>query len=311
MKALIKDLYYNTRWGHLIISIPKYFYNLIIYKLLPLLPEKMFLQIMFGIRFGYKLNLKNPKTLNEKIQWLKLNDRTNLHTLCADKLAVRDYIKEKIGEEYLIPLVYATDKADEITLDKLPEYPVIIKTNHGSGGAIIVKDKRLVSTTRIQKDLKKQLKKNLYFITKEWQYKNIKPKILIEKLLVDEMGKIPMDYKFHCFHGKVEAIHVDIDRFTDHKRNLYDTQWNLLPFSWAYNTSHKAIAKPEVLDRMIGIAEHLSQPFMYVRVDLYLIRNKIYFGELTFHTESGWGKFTPQGFDKILGDSMNHKLIML
>jgi hypothetical protein len=302
-------MYYNTRMGYLIISVPKYFYDVLKYKLLPLLPEKMYLRIIFRLYVGYTLNLEHPKTFNEKLQWLKLNDRTDLHTLCADKLAVREYIKEKTGEQYLIPLVYAADKADEITLDKLPEYPVIIKTNHGSGGAIIIKDKRLVNIAHIQKDLKKQLKKNLYPFGKEWQYKNIRPYIIVEKLLIDETGNIPVDYKFHCFHGKVEVIHVDIGRFTDHRRNVYDAQWNLLPFSWGYGTSRKIIAKPEVLDKMIGIAVQLSLSFMYVRVDLYLVEDKICFGELTFHHGSGFEKFHPQEFDRILGDKLKLPII--
>jgi hypothetical protein len=301
MKQFIKKLYYNTRIGYWIISIPKYFYDLVRYRLLP---EKMFIQIIFKKYHGYKLNLKNPKTLNEKIQWLKLNDRTNLHTMCADKFAVRKYVKEKVGEEYLIPLIFFTDKIDELVLDKLPEYPVIIKTNHDSGGAIIVKDKQFVNISSVKQDLRKQLKRNYYYQSKEWQYKNIKPKILIEKLLIDKTGNIPEDYKFHCFHGRVEVIHVDIDRFINHKRNIYDAQWNLLPFSWFYNTSPTIIEKPEILDQMISIAERLSQPFMYVRVDLYLIQNKIYFGELTFHHGSGVEKIEPQEFDRILGDKL-------
>ena len=309
MKDFIKNLYYNTTFGYYVISIPKYFYDFFInYRFLS---DKAAIKRKFKKTFGYKLNLENPQTLNEKIQWLKLNYRTNLHTLCADKLAVRDYVKEKIGEKHLVPLVYFTNKLKELTLNKLPDYPVIIKTNHDSGGTIIVKDKQTFNIKNNK--LKIHLKQNYYISSKEWQYKKIKPSILIEKLLIDEHGNIPMDYKFHCFLGKVEVIQVDIDRLTTHRRNFYDKQWNLLPFMWVKkyktklietSTSNKVIPKPKTLEEMIDIAEKLSSPFYYVRIDLYLVGTQIYFGEITFHHGGGFEIIYPQEFDKILGDKL-------
>ncbi|MDR1879776.1 MAG: oligosaccharide flippase family protein [Tannerellaceae bacterium] len=283
-----------------LISIPfKRLYNIVLYRLLP---EKTFLRIKFREKTGYRLNLKNPATFNEKMQWLKLHDRTVLHTLCADKHAVRGYVTAMIGGEYLIPLVYSTEKAEELTPEALPDYPVIIKTNHSSGEVFIVRDKETADFPGIRKALKRQLKSNLYPYGKEWQYKDIPPRIIVEQLMTDEQGDIPMDYKLHCFNGKVRMIHLDVDRFTRHTRIIYDEQWNVLPFSWGYESSEKVIAKPLLLSRMIDIAERLAFPFIYVRVDLYLAKGQLYFGELTFHHGSGFEKFEPQVFDKITGD---------
>ena len=303
MRKLIKNLYYNTIFGYCLISIPKYLYDFYRYRLFS---DEVCIKKTFKRIFGYELNLANPRSLNEKIQWLKLNDRTNLHTICADKLSVRDYVKDKIGEKHLIPLVYSTSNVKELTLEKLPEYPVIIKTNHGSGNVIVVKDKRTLDIKNIQNQLKKHMEQNYYVKSKEWQYKNIRPKILVEKLLIDEHGKVPPDYKFHCFHGRVEMIHVDIDRFIDHRRNFYDREWKLLPFICAYESidANQSVSKPEMLKNMIGIAERLSSPFYYVRIDLYLLDNEIYFGEITFHHESGFKKFNPAKFDMILGEKL-------
>ena len=313
MKKFIKNLYYTTTLGYYIISIPKIFYDFFRTRLIS---DKADAKKKFKKTFGYKLNLENPQTFNEKIQWLKLNYRTDLHTLCADKLAVRDYVKEKVGEKYLIPLVYFTDKIEELTLDKLPEYPVIIKTNHASGRVVIVRDKQTIDIKKERKILKRRLKQNYYTFSREWQYKDIKPKILIEKLLMDEHGDIPLDYKFHCFHGKVEVIQMDIDRFTNYRRNIYDKQWNLLPFLWGVSelrlkkgkikpiNADKIIPRPETLEEMIILAEKLSSPFPYVRVDLYSVGTQVYAGEITFHNENGFGVIYPQEFDRMLGDKI-------
>ncbi|MCG2461179.1 glycosyl transferase [Flavobacteriaceae bacterium F89] len=249
---------------------------------------------------GYTLNLKNPKSLNEKAQWLKLHDRSPLHVTCADKFAVRDHIKEKIGEKYLIPLVLSTTDIEEIAPENLPDYPVIIKTNHNSGGVTIVKDKNTMDWLKIRDTLKEQLRSNYGDGKGEWQYKDIKPCIIIEKLLLDKSGNIPPDLKLHCFNGKLKFVQVDLDRAIDHKRNLYDENWSFLDCTWRYKNG-RDIKKPKVFDEMVAVAEKLAQDFIYVRVDLYNLEDKIYFGELTFHTESGFGKFEPQEWDYKLG----------
>ena len=308
MLKLLKYLYHNTIIGKFIISkLLNLHHNYRIYCI----GEERFIKQNFKKVFGVLPNLENPKTFNEKINWLKLNDRTQLHTICADKYAVRNYVKEKIGEEFLIPLVFQSYNVSDVIPSNFPEYAFIIKTNHDSSGGIIVKDKYTVSWRKINEALKKLLKKNYYYASKEWQYKNIKPCILAEKLLVSSDGDIPFDYKFHCFHGQVEIIQVDIDRYTNHKRNLYNVTWELLPFTWSMWknnmplwTNRKEIKRPKMLDEMIIVAQRLSTEFKYVRIDLYELNNTIYFGEMTFHHGGGLEIIHPREWDTILGNKL-------
>lgn len=274
--------------------------------------EKTFIKRSFYENHGYHLNLENPKTLNEKIQWLKLNDRTELHTHCADKIKVREVIKEELGEKYLIPLVFVSENIEDLTVDILPNFPFIIKTNHDSGSYFIVKNKESIDLRSIKEKLKKALRNNYYFYSKEWQYKNIQPKILIEKLLLDLNGNIPRDYKLHCIHGKVEMISVDLDRGTrSHRRNWYNKDWKKLPFDWASTINgvktiqtDKDVSKPICLDEMIRESERISNLFKYVRVDWYELNGKLYFGELTFHHDSGMKPIEPYEYDLKYGNKL-------
>ena len=179
MKSVIKKLYKETYIGKLLISPIKGLYDWYRFKIIP---DDVYIKKVFEKNLGYKLNLQNPVTLNEKIQWLKLNDRTKLHTKCADKYAVREYVKEKIGEQYLIPLLYQTENHKDITDINMPDEPFIIKTNHDSGGVVIVKDKSSINWKQVQKELSLSMKNNYYYPGREWQYKNIKPSIVVEKL---------------------------------------------------------------------------------------------------------------------------------
>lgn len=272
-----------------------------------LVPDKIFLKIKFRKIFGFKLDLKHPKTLNEKFQWLKLNDRTPLHTQCADKYAVRDYVREKIGEKYLVPLILTADNVNEIKEENMPDYPFIIKTNHNSGGYFVVYDKKKINWKEIRKLCQKWLKENFYYRGKEWQYKNIKPLVLVEKLLLDDNRQIPNDYKLMCFNGKVAVIQEHANRKTDqYQLSMFDRDWNLLPFSWTTHPtpSLKLPKKPVCLEEMITIAEIFAKDFVCVRVDLYEVGGKIYFGELTFHDGSGFDKITPLEWDYKLGEML-------
>lgn len=255
----------------------------------------------FRRHVGHKLNLDNPATFNEKIQWLKLNERTPLHTECADKYAVRQFIDRKLGGEYLIPLIYQTEHVDDILPENLPDFPIIIKTNHDSSGGIIVRDKNEVDWSIVRQALRKRLRKNYYYGKGEWQYKDIRRCIIVEKLLTDENGKIPVDYKLFCFNGTLRLIQVDIDREIDHTRNLYDANWQLLDCKYVYENGPD-LPKPAQLDKMRSLAETIAQDFTFVRVDFYNLREKIYFGEMTFHPESGSGRFTPDSWDKKFGE---------
>jgi len=282
MKHFISNIYHNTRLGFALIHPLSKVYE---YFRFAFVSDEKFINKEFEKNLGFKPNLENPQTFNEKLQWLKLNDRTSLHTICADKYKVRDYVKEKIGEEYLIPLVFETKNPRDIIPEKLPDYPVIIKTNHDSSGGIIVRDKSQHNWINVQNTLAKFLSINYYYRFKEWQYKNIERRIVVEELLMDKSGTIPFDYKMHYFNGKLMFTQVDIDRQTEHKRNLYDTDWNLLDVQWVYETGN-AVERPKLFDKMISLGEVFAKDFCYLRVDFYHVNDKIYFGELTFHAKT-------------------------
>ncbi len=312
LRGYIENLNRNNSWIKKLLYPFKMIYD---YYRFNILSEEKYIKNRFKRIFGQELNLDNPTTLNEKIQWLKLNDRTDLHTTCSDKYAVRNYVKEKIGEEFLIPLLFHTLDYNELTPENLPEPPFIIKTTHDSGGYEIVKDKTRVDWEKVRKKFKKLLKRDYYRISKEWQYKNITPRIVVEKLLTDDDGQIPIDYKFHCFHGNVELISVDLDRGIDHKRNIYSKEWELLPFTWSIQVNNKVlwdngrdISAPENLDQILPVIEKLSSDFEYVRIDFYQINGKYYFGEITFHHGGGFELISPRKWDAELGKKLNLKL---
>ena len=257
----------------------------------------------FKKSFGFPPNLKFPETLNEKIQWLKLNDMDAFKTMCSDKFLVREYIKSEIGEKYLIPLVYQTYSHKNITVESLPDYPVIIKTNHASGKVFIIKDKLVQDFSEIQESLKYQLRKNFYHSFREKQYKNIKPCIIVEKLLQDENGNIPEDFKIHCFNGQPTYIQVDTGRYVDQKRAIYDTNWNYVDVKWKENKGAET-ERPLTLDKMIEKATVLSKKFLYVRVDFYEVDGQMFFGELTFTPGGGRQKFESIEVDKLWGSKL-------
>lgn len=303
---LLKNIYHNTWLGKVLIYVYHTSKN-------HLIPDKTYVKYRYKSQFGKFPNLDNPKTLNEKINWLKLNDRTPLHTQCADKYAVRNFITEKIGEQYLVPLYFQTKDPKEIKPENLPNTPCIIKTNHDSGGGIFILNKSKVDWKNIQKVLKKRLKKNYYPQSKEWQYKNIIPRIIVEELLQDSNGNIPFDYKLHCFNGKVRMIQVDMGRGTEeHYRNWYNSHWEREPYKWTVplangkstEPSKDDIAKPATLEKMIALSQILAMPFDYVRADWYDVEGKLYFGELTFHHDGGCRPILPKEWDYKLGSEL-------
>jgi hypothetical protein len=309
MRDKIESLYQRNRYFSAIVSPFKRVYD---YYRFHVLDEKKYIENRFERVFGYKPNLKEPKTLNEKIQWLKLNDRTPLHTLCSDKLEVRNYIKEKIGEKYLIPLLYHTDSPNNLKKESLPEAPFVIKANHDSGGVIFVYDKVDVNWKSVRSFFNKRLRKNYYYATKEWQYKNIKPQIIVEKLMLNSNGVIPNDIKIHCFNGKAQMICVDIERGKNsHCRNWYNTKWKREPYSWSSikkgrktSPANFEVKKPQKLDEMIELSEQLSEAFFYARIDWYEIEEELFFGEITFHHDSGFRPIEPSGWDLKLGKKL-------
>jgi len=274
-------------------------------------PTGVYLPVVYRWRFGGWGNLKRPATLNEKLQWKKVHGYEPFHTTVSDKYAVREWVAARVGEEYLIPLIAVVDSAERLDLAALPE-PCIIKTTHGSGQNVIVRDKRRVEEGELKARLRRWMRQNKYHLTREPQYRDIRPRLVVETLLTDAEGNIPMDFKLHCFHGTVEVIQVDLDRFTDHRRNLYDASWRLLPFTWCFWKRNrplwpngKPVAKPENLQEMIAVAQTLSQEFDYVRVDLYNCNGRVYFGELTLHPGGGWERFDPPSYDLFYGRKLH------
>lgn len=266
--------------------------------------DELFLKWWFFSKLHYWPNLKNPKTFSEKIQWLKLHNRKSEYTMMVDKYLVRQYIAERLGEEYLIPLIGVYDTPDEIDFDALPNQ-FVLKCNHNSGlGMCICRDKSKLDIEKVKEGLWRGLKEDYYISHREWPYKDVPRKIVCEEFMVDESGYELKDYKFFCFNGKVKYLKIDFDRQTDHHANYYNPEFELQPFGEAdfLPNPDKIIERPESLNEMIAKAEELSKDTPFLRVDFYSINGKVYFGELTFSPASGMGEFDPKEWDSKLGD---------
>lgn len=260
-----------------------------------------FLSKMYKKRTGDELNWGKIVTYNEKIQWAKLNDVTPIKVQLSDKLLVRSWIEEKIGKEYLIPLLGSWEKFEDIDFDKLPNQ-FVLKTNNGSGTNLIVKNKKELNKKEAKRKFDKWMKINFAYLGFEMQYKEIKPMIIAESYIEDKQGNLN-DYKFLCFEGKVNYCWVDLNRFSDHRRNVYNTKWELQPWRQHYyeNTDYQ-VNKPDGFDEMLQVASKLCSDFSHVRVDLYNVDGKIYFGEMTFTNGSGFEKIYPKEYSIMLGE---------
>ena len=272
-------------------------------------PDEKYLKKMCDVRLGYKLNLENPKTFNEKLQWLKLYDRKPKYTMMVDKYAVRKYIADTIGEEYLIPLLGVWDNPDDIDFDTLPNQ-FVLKCNHNSGlGMCICKDKSKLEIEKVKAELRKGLQQDYYLTSREWPYKNVSRKIVCEKYMEDRQAHELIDYKFMCFNGVVKCSFTCSERFTESglKVTFFDKDWNVMPFERHYPVSKNPPKKPINYDKMIQFSEQLSKEIPFVRVDFYEINGQLFFGELTFYPGSGFEEFTPEEWDYKLGDFLKLK----
>ena len=279
-----------------------------ILKLLSFVPDKLMIKIQYKIKLGRKLNLKNPKRYTEKLQWYKLNYRNPLMTKCVDKYEVREYVKSKGLENILNELYGVYNNTEEIDYNTLPKQ-FIMKTTNGSGGndIVICKNKDELNIEETNNILNKSLKNKTANLGREWAYKNIKPRVIVEKLLIDKTNKDEglADYRFFCFNGKPEYILYGIGEHDDRRLNFYDTKWNKIELKSVCENTESEVEKPKELEKMLKIAEKLSKDFPAVRVDLYYVNDKIYFGELTFYHQSGYSKFEPDNFDYILGEKFD------
>ena len=256
---------------------------------------------------GKTLNWNDLQTFTEKMQWAKLYDDDPLKAVCADKIAVRPWVADRIGEEYLIPLVGTWDRYTDIDFSTLPEQ-FAIKTNHGSGDVVVVQNKSRMSVVEkmdMRRKIETALKMDFGVYLCEMHYSKIVPRILVEQYLVSDEGGL-RDYKFQCFDGKAKYCYVDFDRFHQHKRNVYDLDWNLQEWNTGdYENDLGRIEKPANFEKMIDIAEKLAAGFSQVRVDLYNLHGKIYFGEMTFTSASGFRNFSSREADLMLGSMWN------
>lgn len=276
--------------------------NFIVYRTPAIWPDILYLKLRYFFKCGCTLKLDNPQTYNEKLQWLKIHDQHDEYTIMVDKYLAKSFVKERIGGEYVIPTLGVWNKFSEIDFSILPNQ-FVLKTTHDSGGVVIVKDKSSLNMKIAEQVLTKSLHHNYYLANREYPYKRVPPRIIAENYLIDESGVELKDYKVFCFNGVPRAIQVDYDRFVGHKRNMYDTEWNRLPFTLEYPTDWNIeIAKPVNLSKMLDISAKLSKGIPHVRVDLYNVSGHIYFGELTFFHGGGYESFTPECWNKIFGD---------
>ncbi|MDD3944760.1 MAG: ATP-grasp fold amidoligase family protein [Bacteroidales bacterium] len=268
------------------------------------IPKKKYLELIFRYKMGYDLNLKNPRSFSEKLQWLKLYNRNPDYTHMVDKVAAKEYVAGKIGADYIIPTIAVYDNANQIEWNKLPEQ-FVLKCTHDSANIVICTDKSTLNRNEAIKQLNKGLKHSFYSCTKEWPYKNVPRKIICEKYMVDESNYELKDYKWFCFNGDPKALYVASDRNNkeeETKFDFFDADFNHLPIINGHPNSTKQILKPKSFEAMKIIASQLSQGIPHVRVDLYDINGNIYFGELTFFHWSGLMPFEPRSWDYQFGE---------
>lgn len=268
--------------------------------------DEFFLKTQFKSVMGEKLDLKNPKTFNEKLQWLKIHDLNPDYKNLVDKYEAKKIIGSLIGDKYIIPTYGVYKSFAGIDFDKLPDNFVIKTTHFGGGdGVFLVEDKNKMDKDAVRSGIEKILKQNLYYFSRELPYKDIEPRIIIEEYLSELNDKECIDYKFMCFNGKVEYIFTCTERFSEEglKVTFFDKNWNVLPFERSHPKSNKKIAKPYDLQEMIKMAEKISNGIPFVRVDFYNPRKGVIkFGEMTFYPGAGLEAFQPKKYDRILGD---------
>ena len=268
-----------------------------------LLSDSLYLHILYFLETRERLHLKEPRTFSEKIQWLKLYNRKPEYTMMVDKYAVKEYVTEVIGKEYVIPTLGVWDRPEDIFFDDLPQQ-FVLKTTHGGGsvGVIVCNNKNTINRTETVKRLKRAMKQNIYKQFREWPYKNVKPRIIAEKNICIN-GNL-RDYKFFCFHGDAKYCQVISDREHEMTIDFFDRKWNHMPFHEpkGYAFSKMEISPPQQIEKMWLLSERLSMGIPFLRVDFYETNGRLYFGELTFFPTSGMGGFEPSDWDIILGN---------
>lgn len=278
--------------------------RLAILNFLRFIPDKTMLKIEYRLKLKKRLRLNPPITFNEKLQWLKLYDRKPEYTIMADKYAVREYIKDKIGERYLVPIYGVWDDAHDIDFDKLPN-EFVLKCTHDSGSVTICRDKRSLDKNNTIQKFSKMLKRNSYIAGREWPYKNIKPRVIAEMLLKEKNYEYLPVYKIFCFNGDPKIIQqLQNDKQENETVDYFDINWNRLNMKQRFPNSEVPLPRPQTLDEMLEIAKKLSKGIPFVRIDLYEVNGKILFSEHTFYTDAGYSIFEPEeeNWDERLGE---------
>lgn len=267
------------------------------------MPDDVFLRKKFKLALKKELDLENPKTFNEKLQWLKLYDRKPEYTRMVDKHEVKKYVAERIGEQYIIPTLGVWDSFDEIDFDALPDQ-FVLKCTHDSGGLVICRDKSQLDKQKAREKIAKSLKRNYYYYGREWPYKNVKPRIIAESYMEDEETKELRDYKFFAFDGAVKALFIATERANateETKFDFFDAEFNHLPFTNGHPNATVMPKKPQEFELMKQLASKLSEGIPQVRVDFYEVNGRVYFGEITFSHWGGMVPFEPEEWDYTFG----------
>lgn len=267
------------------------------------LSDRIVIKVLYHLYFNKKVNLKNPETFNEKLQWLKLNDQKNAYFQMVDKFEAKKYVSSRIGKEHIIPTLGIWGAFDDIDFSKLPE-KFVLKCTHDSGDIVICNDKGTFNINEAKKKIAKGLKTNFYLVGREWAYKGVLPRIIAEQYM-DNNGEALVDYKIHCFNGVPKFVLVCRDRFSESglTEDFYTPEWELMPVKRPSIPNAKTpLPKPEKLDEMLALAAKLSENIPFLRVDFYYVEGKIYFSELTFFPASGFAPFEPEEWDRTFGD---------
>ena len=266
------------------------------------LSDETYLKLTYRVRFSEKLDLNNPVTFNQKLQWLKLHDRQERYIELVDKVKVKDYVAREIGSQYLIPTLGVWDRFEDIDFDSLPDQ-FVLKCNHDSGSIVICRDKSKFDVEKARRKLTKGLKTDAFYWGREWPYKNVERKILAEAYMEDDDAEELRDYKLMVFNGKVKCSFTGTERFGEDglKITFFDTDWKIMPFERHYPKSKLEIKKPLNYDEMVKLAEKLAKDIPFARIDFYEVGGTTYFGEVTLYPGSGWEEFTPSEWDKTLG----------
>lgn len=276
------------------------------------LPDRYYLKCFWKKTMGSNLSLRNPKTLNEKLQWIKIHDRNPLYPTLVDKADVKKWISDNIGRQYVIPTYGVYDSPEEIDYESFPN-KFVLKCTHDSGSTIICGDKASFDKESASAKLGKSLNQNFYWWAREWPYKYLKPRIICEQLLVKKDGTLPNDYKFHCINGKIQFIYVSYDRTGVNDRCLYDTEWKRLPFVWIAEGNYRpelnktVVPRPDCYNEMAAVATKIASLFKYVRVDFYDVDGRPYLGEITLFHGGGFDKFFPEEYDAYYGNILQLK----